>query len=206
MDGITLKDYIKAKGMSVPRIAERIGIDRSTLYAKLTGGKPEFTASEILKLSEILNTSTDKILEMIDNTEETKKKPKHKIIFENDILLIKETGRNFDFIATIENKSKNRIEIIFDNEELDRIEIEPEEWTGILTDTEGALQTVELIEGHFNIDSIDGETAHIERRNSTGEKFEGMRRKFENYETTDIFTGKENEDGKEIIKSTIRVR
>lgn len=42
-----------------------------------------------------------------------------KTIFENDIVKISETGRNYDFIAVVENKLDEEIQVIFDDEDLE---------------------------------------------------------------------------------------
>ena len=58
-----LKEKIKDSGMKITSIAEKTGILRETLYNRLNG-KGEFTASEIISLSDILRlskTDRDKI-------------------------------------------------------------------------------------------------------------------------------------------------
>lgn len=51
-----LKDKITDSGMTVKAIAEKSGILRETLYNRLKG-VGEFTASEIVSLSNVLNLS-----------------------------------------------------------------------------------------------------------------------------------------------------
>lgn len=55
---LLLKDKISESGMTVKAIAEKTGILRETLYNKMAG-RSEFTASEIVALSEILKLSKD---------------------------------------------------------------------------------------------------------------------------------------------------
>lgn len=52
----TLKDKITDSGMTVKAVAEKSGILRETLYNRLKG-VGEFTASEIVSLSNVLNLS-----------------------------------------------------------------------------------------------------------------------------------------------------
>lgn len=51
-----LKDKIKESGMTVKAIAEKSGILRETFYNRLKGNG-EFTASEIVALTKVLNLS-----------------------------------------------------------------------------------------------------------------------------------------------------
>ena len=51
-----LKDKITDSGMTVKAVAEKSGILRETLYYRLKG-VGEFTASEIVSLSNVLNLS-----------------------------------------------------------------------------------------------------------------------------------------------------
>lgn len=58
-----LKEKIKDSGMKITSIAEKTGMLRETLYNRLNG-KGEFTASEIISLSDVLRlskTDRDKI-------------------------------------------------------------------------------------------------------------------------------------------------
>jgi len=58
-----LLSKIEDSGMTMVAIAEKSGIDRATLYNRLKG-KGEFTASEIVSLSNVLRlskTARDKI-------------------------------------------------------------------------------------------------------------------------------------------------
>ena len=41
-----LMDTIKAKGLNVPELANKIGIDASTLYRKMSAGGEKFTIGE----------------------------------------------------------------------------------------------------------------------------------------------------------------
>ena len=53
-----LKEKIKESGLKVTAIAEKTGINRVTLYNKISG-KNEFTASEIVALSNLLGLTTE---------------------------------------------------------------------------------------------------------------------------------------------------
>jgi len=51
-----LNERIRESGMTMIAIAKKLGILRETLYSRLNG-KTEFKASEILKISQVLNLS-----------------------------------------------------------------------------------------------------------------------------------------------------
>ena len=53
-----LKEKIKESGLKVTAIAEKTGINRVTLYNKISG-KSEFMASEIVALSNLLGLTTE---------------------------------------------------------------------------------------------------------------------------------------------------
>lgn len=62
-------------------------------------------------------------------------------IFENDFVKISTTGRDYDFIATIENKTNGQICIHYNkpccNDNYDPILIAPNDWIGLLANEEG---------------------------------------------------------------------
>ena len=73
------------------------------------------------------------------------------MIFENEMILAKETGRNYDFIATIENKTDHEILITFEDEYIEPIVVD--DWVGILADNNG-YETVEALkEGKFTVEN-----------------------------------------------------
>jgi len=73
------------------------------------------------------------------------------MIFENEMILAKETGRNYDFIATIENKTDHEILITFEDEYIEPIVVD--DWVGILADSNG-YETVEALkEGKFIVEN-----------------------------------------------------
>lgn len=51
-----LKEKIEESGMTIVSIAEKAGLSRETIYNRLKG-KGEFTASEIVNLTDILHLS-----------------------------------------------------------------------------------------------------------------------------------------------------
>lgn len=55
-DILLLKNKIKESGMTVKAISEKSGILRETFYNRLKGNG-EFTASEIISLTKVLNLS-----------------------------------------------------------------------------------------------------------------------------------------------------
>lgn len=62
-------------------------------------------------------------------------------IFENDLIKVSTTGRDYDFIATIENKTDGQICVHYDkpgyNDNYNPILIAPNDWVGLLADEEG---------------------------------------------------------------------
>lgn len=54
-----LMDTIKAKGMNVPELANKIGIDASTLYRKMSAGGEKFTIGEVHKMMEVIPLSQE---------------------------------------------------------------------------------------------------------------------------------------------------
>lgn len=72
-----------------------------------------------------------------------------KTIFENDLLKISRTGRDYDFVGKIENKTNRTIRITFINEEIDSFSIKPDDWVGIFADDNGYSILEELAMGEF---------------------------------------------------------
>ena len=62
-------------------------------------------------------------------------------IFENDLIKVSTTGRDYDFIAIIDNKTDGQICIHYDepchNDHYDPILVAPNDWIGLLADDEG---------------------------------------------------------------------
>ena len=74
-----------------------------------------------------------------------------KVIFENDIVKVSETGRDYDFIAVVENKLDEEIQVIFDDEDLEpeTMTIDGNDWCGILANYGGRLVVEEIKGGRF---------------------------------------------------------
>ena len=62
-------------------------------------------------------------------------------IFENDLIKVSATGRDYGFIAIIDNKTDGQICIHYDkpgyNDNYDPILVAPNDWIGLLADDEG---------------------------------------------------------------------
>lgn len=73
-----------------------------------------------------------------------------KTIFENELIRVELTGRDYDFIATIENKTDKNIRLRYNPMDFDviydTIDVEPNDWVGLLADEEGRgwVRTFEL--------------------------------------------------------------
>lgn len=75
-----------------------------------------------------------------------------KTIFENETIKISETGRNYDFIAIIENKTDNIVEIEYQNGYIkSTITIYSNDWIGILADEDGYIVLDSLRNNNFKI-------------------------------------------------------
>lgn len=80
-------------------------------------------------------------------------------IFENDFIRVESTGRDYDFIATVENKTDKKIRIRYKPMDFtvvyDTIDIEPNDWIGLLADKEGydLVRTLEL--GQVEVEVLD---------------------------------------------------
>lgn len=76
---------------------------------------------------------------------------KKKIIYEDDEITIETTGKNYDFICTVENKSNDTIVIVFtgEYEYLEAFKINPGDWVGLLADDEGYLSLEAFENGDF---------------------------------------------------------
>lgn len=92
--------------------------------------------------------------------------PHMETLFENDMLKISSTGRDYDIIATVENKTDDLI-VMFDGEiftgdeardemefETPDLSIEGNDWGGILADEQG-IYTLEQLGGHLGIDLLE---------------------------------------------------
>ena len=73
-----------------------------------------------------------------------------KTIFENEFIRVESTGKDYDFIATIENKTDKNIRLRYNPMDFDviydTIDIESNDWVGLLADEEGRgwVRTFEL--------------------------------------------------------------
>jgi hypothetical protein len=87
-----------------------------------------------------------------------------KTIFENEFIRVESTGKDYDFIATIENKTDKKIRIRYSPMDFDviydTIDIEPNDWVGLLADKEGH----DLVR-KFELGQIDVEVLEKEREN-----------------------------------------
>ena len=84
-----------------------------------------------------------------------------KTIFENELICVESTGRDYDFIATVENKTNKKIRIHYKDMDLldtyDTIDVEPSDWVGLLADEEGRgwVRTFEL--GQVEVEVLEKE-------------------------------------------------
>lgn len=87
-----------------------------------------------------------------------------KTIFENELIRVESTGRDYDFIATVENKTDKKICIRYSPMDFlviyDTIDIEPNDWVGLLADKEG----YDLVR-KFELGQVEVEVLGKEREN-----------------------------------------
>lgn len=82
-----------------------------------------------------------------------------KTIFENEFIRVESTGKDYDFIATVENKTDKNIRLRYNPMDFDviydTIDIEPNDWIGLLADEEGRgwVRTFEL--GQVEVEVLD---------------------------------------------------
>lgn len=87
-----------------------------------------------------------------------------KTIFENEFIRVKSTGRDYDFVATVENKTDKNIRIRYNPMDFDviydTIDIKPNDWVGLLVDEEG----YDLVR-KFKLGQVDVEILEKEMEN-----------------------------------------
>ena len=85
-----------------------------------------------------------------------------KTIFENELIRVESTGRDYDFIATVENKTDKKIRLRYNPMDFDviydTIDIEPNDYVGLLADKEGH----DLVQ-KFELGQVDVEVLGKER-------------------------------------------
>lgn len=77
-------------------------------------------------------------------------------ILRDDYLQIKTTGRDYDFIATVYNKTNSPIHLIFDEEigvDVDELELDTLNWQGILANDNGYRMLEALVNNKFSINN-----------------------------------------------------
>lgn len=71
------------------------------------------------------------------------------VLYEDKNIILKSTGRDYDFIATIENKLDKPIHITFENE--DKIGMSANNWVGLLADDDGRNTINNIINRNFYV-------------------------------------------------------
>lgn len=73
-------------------------------------------------------------------------------VYEDGDIVVTKTGRNYDFIAIVENKNNYAIRVIIGDEyDGEYFDIDANEWIGILADEDGYYCLEELRKGNFKI-------------------------------------------------------
>lgn len=74
------------------------------------------------------------------------------VLYEDENIILKSTGRNYDFIATIENKLDKPIHIKFDNEDI--IGMSGNHWVGLLANDDGWDTINNIIARKFYVERL----------------------------------------------------
>ena len=75
-----------------------------------------------------------------------------KTVFENERIKVSRTGRDYDFIAVVENKTDKEVKIIFNNDlEFCDFSIGANNYVGLLADADGYAFLEELEAKRFNV-------------------------------------------------------
>lgn len=74
-----------------------------------------------------------------------------KTIFENEVVKVSRTDRDYDFIAVIENKTDKEVQITFFDDEIENIVVEPNDWVGLLANEADYLILDELKAERFDV-------------------------------------------------------
>lgn len=73
-------------------------------------------------------------------------------VFENDLIKISRTDKDYDFIAVVENKTDKNIQIIFDDElECYNFSVGANDWVGLLANEDSYLTLEELETERFTV-------------------------------------------------------
>lgn len=85
-----------------------------------------------------------------------------KLVTKNDYFEMHETGRSYDFIATVQNTTDSPITISFDSIDQDpygycpeNFEVAPRDWVGLLADENGWATFKAIKNGDFSVESRD---------------------------------------------------
>lgn len=75
------------------------------------------------------------------------------VMYENESIKVQTTGHDYDFIATVENKTSKSVMIVFDNESeyLPECYVKANNWVGILANDEGYETLEALTNGRFHV-------------------------------------------------------
>lgn len=75
-----------------------------------------------------------------------------KTVFENEVIKVSRTERDYDFIAIVENKTDKEVKIIFNNDlEFGDFSVGANNWVGLLADDDGYAFLEELEAKRFNV-------------------------------------------------------
>lgn len=73
-------------------------------------------------------------------------------VFENDVIKVSRTGRDYDFIAVVENKTNKEIKIVFNDEfEFCNFSVDSNDWIGLLANDDGYTSLEELEAERFTV-------------------------------------------------------
>lgn len=76
------------------------------------------------------------------------------VMRDDEKIRVQTTGHDYDFIATVENKTEKTILIVFDDESdyLPEFSVNADDWAGLLANDEGYETLEALVNGRFHIE------------------------------------------------------
>lgn len=76
------------------------------------------------------------------------------VMRDDEKIRVQTTGHDYDFIATVENKTEKTILIVFDDESdyLPEFRVKADDWAGLLANDEGYETLEALVNGRFHIE------------------------------------------------------
>lgn len=81
---------------------------------------------------------------------------KERIVYEDDYIIVKTTGRNYDFIATVENKTNQSIKLFSTNDDyyFEDFMINGNDWVGLEANIDGYFSLCSFYNREFGTENL----------------------------------------------------